>query len=109
MSYSFTLRAATKALALAAIATKLDELVAQQPVHQVDRKQVQLVAETMVAVLPDDDTRDVTVTMNGHVSGSWNGSDLLALGSVSVGFSVGLVQRPAVDVAEQAASDRNTA
>ena len=33
MSYQFTIRAATKALAIAAVAEKLGEVVAQQPVH----------------------------------------------------------------------------
>lgn len=93
MSYSFTLRAASKAAALLAVRAKLDEVVAQQPVHQIDRQQAMQVAETMVALLPDDDTRDVSVAMNGYVSGAWSGSELLALSSVAIGVNAGLVQR----------------
>lgn len=93
MSYSFALRATSKAEALLAIRIKLDEVVAQQPVHQADCQQAMQVAETMVALLPDDDSRDVAVTMNGYVSGNWNGVALVELSSVSIGCTAGLIQR----------------
>lgn len=93
MSYSFTTRAASKAAALLAISAKLDELVTQQPVHEVDRRQVQQVADAMVSLLPDDDSRDVAVSISGYVSGSWNGPALLALGTVAVSVNAALMSR----------------
>lgn len=95
MSYSFNIRAASKAAALLAIAAKLDDVVAQQACHQVDRAQVQQVVDVFVGMLPDDDSRDVNVSVAGYVSGSWNGAELVALGSVSVSVAAALIARAA--------------
>lgn len=94
MSYSFTILAATKSLALAAVASKLDEVVAQQPSHEVDRAQAQQAAELFVGLLPDDAERDVRVSMNGSVGGTWSSDNrVAALSSVAVGVGAYLVQR----------------
>lgn len=93
MSYSFSVRAATKALALAAIALKLDEVVAQQPVHAADRQQAQDAANLFVGVLPEDESRDVAVSVSGWVSGRWQGSELLTLEGASVTISANLVAK----------------
>lgn len=93
MSYSFTIRGASKAMALASVSLKLDEIAIQQPVHAADNAQAMQAAELFVGVLPDDDTRDVQVSMNGYVSGQWEGSSLLKLTSASVSVTAGLVER----------------
>lgn len=93
MSYSFTIRAASKALALAAVAAELDKVVERDPVHKVDRPQAQHVAELMVGLLPDDDSRDVSVAMNGYVTGQLQGERPLTLSSVNVGCGAALVHR----------------
>lgn len=94
MSYSFTITAATKALALAAVAAQLDAVVAQQPSHEVDRQQAQQAAELFVGLLPDDAARDVRVSMNGSVGGTWASDNRVAvLGSVAVGVGAYLATR----------------
>jgi hypothetical protein len=69
MSYSITARGATKALALAALAATFDSnVLATQPVHSADKQQALAAAESYVGILPDDDTKDVSITMHGSVS-----------------------------------------
>ena len=94
MSYSFTITAANKALALAAVAAQLDAVVAAQPSHEVDRLQAQQTAELFVGLLPDDAERDVRVSMNGSVGGTWLSDNRVAvLGSVAVGVGAYLAAR----------------
>jgi glycosyltransferase A (GT-A) superfamily protein (DUF2064 family) len=96
MSYSFGIRAATKALAIAAVAAKLDEVVQSQPVHKADRAQAQAAAEGFVNVLKDDDTKDITVSVNGSVSWQNVGDDeRMQISSASVSVSAYLVPRDA--------------
>lgn len=69
MSYSFNVRGATKALALAAIAAKLDETVAAQPIHAADRQAAEETAKTFVAMLGEPaDGQEVSVSVNGYAS-----------------------------------------
>lgn len=95
MSYSFSLRAATKALVLAAVAAKMDEVAAQQACHQRDKAQALAADESFVALLPDDNTRDVQVAMNGHLAGTWEGSDVVSISGAAVSVSVALLPRAA--------------
>lgn len=68
MSYSFKVRGATKAEALEAARAEMAKVVEQQPIHAVDREQALAAAELMLAVLPNDDTRDVAIALSGSVS-----------------------------------------
>lgn len=65
MSYSFYVRAATKAEAKEKVKEKLDEVVASQPVHEADRAQAQAAAEAFIDLLREDETQDVSVNVNG--------------------------------------------
>jgi len=68
MSFSFGVKGASKALALAAVAAKLDEVVASQPAHEADRAQITATVETYVGMLPEADAgQEVTVNVNGTV------------------------------------------
>lgn len=93
MSYSFSIRAATKAAAIAAAAVKLDEVVAQQPVHKVDRDQALAAVEAFVNILPDDEARDVSLSVHGSVGwmGSTDGEHSIC--NASVGVSAGLAPK----------------
>lgn len=71
MSYSFAVRAATKAEAREKIAAQFDQVEIAQPCHMRDRAAVQALAFAFVDLLPDDDSRDVRVTCNGHMVGPW--------------------------------------
>ena len=90
MSYSFSVRAATKAAVLALVAAKMAEVAEQQPVHKHDQAQALQVAETFVSIVPDDETREVQVTMSGYISGQWEGSEFKALSGVNVAVGVQL-------------------
>lgn len=76
MSYSFNLKAANKEAAKLAVAAKFDEMVvAGQPVHARDREAVLANANAVIDLLADNDTKDVSVSMNGHVSWTNPGED----------------------------------
>lgn len=98
MSYSFVVKAATKAEAYDACVVKMEEEVSRQPVHAADRDQALANAKAAIELLPEDATRDVTVSMNGYVSGVWDYStgkpELVRLEGVSISVNVGLITRP---------------
>lgn len=72
MSYSFSVRASTKAEAKQKVADKLAEVVTAQPTHKADIVQAQAAADAFIALLDDDESRDVTVAVNGWLS--WSGT-----------------------------------
>lgn len=70
MSYSFSVRAATKADAIAKVAEEFGRVVASQPIHAADRDGVVAAATAFVNMLGDDADKDVCVNVNGSVG--WN-------------------------------------
>lgn len=90
MSYSFSIRAASKAEAKDQVAAKMAGVVESQAVHAKDRDQAVAAASAFIDVLDDDESKDVTVSMNGYLSGNWAGSDLTSFTGASVSVSVGL-------------------
>jgi predicted RNase H-like HicB family nuclease len=95
MSYSFVVKAATKAEAYDACVAKMDETVAQQSCHAADRDQALANAKAAIELLPEDADRDVTVSMNGYLSGTWSGNDVTEVTGVNISASAGLVARTA--------------
>ncbi|MEO8804625.1 MAG: hypothetical protein ABI433_00970 [Burkholderiaceae bacterium] len=94
MSYSFSVRAATKAELKVKIAAELDKVVAGQPAHARDRVQAQAAADAFVDVIDADETRDVVVTVNGSVSGQWQPDNTLtSLSGASVSISAALATK----------------
>lgn len=96
MSYSFNIRAATKAEAKAAVEAKFDEVIAGQPVHVRDRAAALANANAVIDLLADDDTQDVGVTCSGYVS--WSGAEppeTVPLTSASASASAGYLRRDA--------------
>jgi hypothetical protein len=97
MSYSFAVRAATKAAAIAAVTEKFDLLIEQHfPIHKRDRAAVLANVEAAVAQLADDDTKDVTVSVNGYLSWSGVGDftpDTAPVSAVGISCAAGLVFR----------------
>ena len=55
MSYSFTVRAATKEAALQAVSDQLDQVVAAQPIHAADRQQAYASTEAFLEIVPAAD------------------------------------------------------
>lgn len=95
MTYSLSVRAATKAAILAAVAAAFDDqVVARQPVHAKDREQVLANATAAVNLLADDDTQDVQISLSGSLS--WTGADAPgAFRGVNISVGAYLVAREA--------------
>jgi len=94
MSYSFGVTVPTKAAAKEEIVRKMDAVVGQQPAHEADAKQVLANANAAIDLLQDDPARDVSVSMSGYVSGTWDGNELVKLSGVSISVTASLATRP---------------
>ncbi len=69
MSYSFNILAATAALAAAAVATKLDDTVTQQPIHEADKDQAKTAVESLLPLLREpEEGEQISVSVSGSVS-----------------------------------------
>lgn len=90
MSYSFTVRGATKAAALAAVQAQMQAVVDQSPAHQADAAQAIEAATAFVGVLPDDDSKDVVVMLAGSMAGRWAGNTLERISSAHLTLSASL-------------------
>lgn len=93
MSYSFNVRAATKAQALVDATAKLDEVVKGQPCHALDATPALAAIRAQVALLDDDESKDVVVGVSGSLGGTWDGPNLLTVTSANVSVSAGLAQK----------------
>jgi hypothetical protein len=86
MSYSFTVRAATKAEAKNAVAAKLADVVRHQPAHAVDQDKAHAAACAFIDALANDATRDIHVGMYGSVTTSGAGP-ISVVANVAVSFA----------------------
>lgn len=93
MSYSFSVKAANKEAAKAAVEAKFDETIAQQPVHARDRVAVLTNANTVIDLLADDDTKDISVSCNGYVSWSSGGVEEAQFNTASVACNASHAKR----------------
>jgi hypothetical protein len=89
MSYSFSIKAATKDAAKNAVVAKFQEMVLPtQPIHHRDAAAIYANANAVIDLLADDDTKDVAVSCNGYVSWVVHGDVTeVPLNSVSVSCS----------------------
>lgn len=91
MSYSFSIKAATKAAALAAAAAKFDvEVVASQPVHKVDRDAALANARAHLDLIAEPaDGEEVVLSMHGSVGGDidWTAGQARRLTTAGSGCS----------------------
>lgn len=92
MSFSFNVRGATAALALAAVAAELAKVVEIQPVHKHDAEAVKATAEAYVGLLPEDETRDVVIACHGYVEYQGTDAEPQFVG-VNVGVNARLLAR----------------
>ena len=90
MSYSFTARGKSKAEAKAAASAELEKVVEAQPIHKHDMQTAKNVAIDVIDLLPDDDDRDVMISVNGSI-----GDVDEVVFTVSVGVTASLVTREA--------------
>lgn len=94
MSYSFAVRAATKAEAREKIAAQFDQVEIAQPSHATDRAAAQAAAFAFVDFLQDDESRDVSVSVNGSLGGQWQPDNTITnLTQANVGVFASLVPK----------------
>lgn len=89
MSYSFGVKAATKAEAKAAVAVEFDKVVASQPTHATDKDAALAAAGAFIDMLTDPGEGQV-ISVNMHGSLGWNSPDPTSFTGAGVGISVSL-------------------
>lgn len=95
MSYSFSVKAATVALALAAASEAFAKVVESQPVHAADQTPALGTAAVFAELLAPDDTKDVQINMNGYLSWNHREGEQPEICGSSVTVSVNHVHRQA--------------
>ena len=90
MSYSFTVKKAKKVEALIQFKEEMDKVVAAQPIHAADAGQALSNASACVALLDDDDTRDVQIYANGSC---WKEKEGHGMRQCSINSGATLVDR----------------
>ena len=94
MSYSFNVLAATAAAASIAVATKLDETVAQQPIHEADKAQALAATEQLLELVRvPAEGEQISVSVSGSVS-KYRAEDE-GFNHVSLSVHVGVMPAPA--------------
>ncbi len=95
MSYSFTVRAATKAEALFKVAAEIEKIAASQPSHEIDKAHAVSLAESFAGFIDDTEGMDVVIALHGSLGwqGTWGGDDGVVITSASVGVNAYLVKR----------------
>jgi len=95
MSYSFAVRGATVALALAAASEAFAKVVEGQPVHAADQAPALGAASVFAELLTPNEAKDVQINMNGYLSwqNAQTADQLPAFTGVSVTVSVNQVDR----------------
>lgn len=92
MSYSFSVRGATKAEARDKVVTELDKVVAAQPIHKVDEHHALAAVEAFLEIIPGNvDGKDFAVSVSGSVGWSGTLGHDAVVTSASVNVSTSLV------------------
>jgi hypothetical protein len=87
MSYSFTVRAATKAEAKEKVQAAFSGVVKQQVTHEADHFAAVAAAEAFIDILADPEENDeVLVNMNGSLS--WSSENVYTVAAVTINASV---------------------
>jgi hypothetical protein len=95
MSFSFNVRAATMAAALVMVDEKVDEVVANQPVHAVDADAIKATARAYADLVEEKEGHDVSINVNGYVSweGTLGGDEPVTIRGANIGVGIGLIAR----------------
>lgn len=91
MSYSFTIRGATKEEAKRRVADELAKVVEGQPSHAIDCAQAQAAADAFINLMPDDRPAETLLQVSVHGYVGWTGTpeqQALTVASVGVTASV---------------------
>lgn len=95
MSYSFTVRAATKTQAKGKVAAEFEKVASAQVCHERDKQQALAAANAFIDLLVEDESLDVVVSMHGSLTGHWTGSDATHITGASVSVNAGLASKEA--------------
>jgi hypothetical protein len=71
MSYSFSAKGATAALARAAAEAEIDKILGYQPVHAKDKEAILANIDAVTSLLAEDANKDVQINCNGYLC--WSG------------------------------------
>ena len=92
MSYSFSVRASTKAELISKADAQFEQMVQAHPEHAKDESQARAALASFLEVLTEDPAKDIVASCHGYLS--WitlpQGTDTL---SCSFGCSVNLIDR----------------
>lgn len=89
MSYSFSVKAASKDEAKAQIAAKFDEVIASQPTHAADKSAALATAGSFIDLLKDvPEGHEISVSMHGSLG--WNHDAPEQFTGAGVGVSASL-------------------
>ena len=91
MSYSFTVRAATKSDALKAAAAQFDQVCSSQPIHERDRAQALQTVAAMAELVTIPEGKDLSLSVSGWAS--WPGVETATLTAASVTVTAGLADK----------------
>lgn len=87
MSYSFTVRAATKSDVIEKVTKEFDRITSVMSIHAKDRVQAVATAEAFLALLPPDPgDQEFIVSMSGSLG--WREGDIVTSANVSVAASL---------------------
>jgi len=87
MSYAFNVRAGTKEQVTEKVAAELEKVVAQQPIHAVDRFKAFETACELLAMLPNDaGEKEFNVSVSGSLG--WTEGNVVTSASVNVQTSL---------------------
>lgn len=93
MSYSVSVKGATKTEAKQNLALQLAGVLEAQSAHSADMDQAAAAANAFIDILPDDETQDVSVSVSGSIG--WKG-ELGAHTITSASVNIGAILIPKV-------------
>lgn len=89
MSFSFNVRVASASLVLAAVTTKLDDVITSQPIHEHDKAAALATVEALTALVGEPkEGEELSVSVNGSI---WKTGE--TIGGVSVGVNISVQQK----------------
>jgi hypothetical protein len=92
VSFSFDIQATTKTAAKEAVAAEFDQVALAQPIYERAREAVLANANAVIALLPDDASKDIAVSCSGTLLLS-SGSQVPAVTGASVACTAGFIAR----------------
>lgn len=96
MSYSFNVRASTKAAAKFAVREQFENVVVKnQECHKRDVEQACAAADAFIDLLDDPQDRDeIAVFMSGSLMGDWQGTDVVRTYGANISVAASLLRQP---------------